>query len=86
MPEYMSPEQAELTGLNVDSTTDIYSLGVLLYELLVGVAPFDSKILRKAGYGEIQRMIREEGPPKPSTRLNTMGNAAEGLCCKCSPS
>ena len=76
-PEYMSPEQADLTGLDVDSTTDIYSLGVLLYELLVGALPFDSRTLRKAGYGEIQRMIREEEPPKPSTRLSSMGHGAQ---------
>jgi WD40 repeat protein len=76
-PEYMSPEQAELTGLDVDSTTDIYSLGVLLYELLVGALPFDPKTLRKAGYAEIQRLIREEEPPKPSRRLSSMGQAAK---------
>lgn len=72
-PEYMSPEQADLTGLDIDSTTDIYSLGVLLYELLVGALPFDSKTLRKAGYAEIQRIIRETEPPRPSTRLSSMG-------------
>ena len=76
-PEYMSPEQADLTGLNVDLTTDIYSLGVLLYELLVGALPFDSATLRKAGYAEIQRVIREAEPPKPSNRLSTMGPAAQ---------
>ena len=76
-PEYMSPEQADLTGLDIDSTTDVYSLGVLLYELLVGALPFDSKSLRKAGFAEIQRVIRETEPPKPSTRLSTMGEAAQ---------
>src|SRR5271170_3891710 len=75
-PEYMSPEQAELTGLDIDSTTDIYSLGVLLYELLVGARPFDSNSLRKAGYAEIQRIIRETEPPKLSTRLSSMGGDA----------
>jgi eukaryotic-like serine/threonine-protein kinase len=75
-PEYMSPEQADLTGLDIDSTTDIYSLGVLLYELLVGALPFDSKTLRKAGYAEIQRIIRETEPPKLSTRLSSMGGQA----------
>jgi serine/threonine protein kinase len=76
-PEYMSPEQADLTGLDIDSTTDVYSLGVLLYELLVGALPFDSKSLRKAGYAEIQRVIRETEPPRPSARLSTMGDGAK---------
>ncbi len=70
-PEYMSPEQAEMSGLDVDTRTDIYSLGVILYELLVGALPFDSQKLRSAGFGEIQRIIRETDPPKASTRLCT---------------
>ena len=74
-PEYMSPEQAEMSGLDVDTRTDIYSLGVLLYELLAGTTPFDGKTLREAGYGEIQRIIREQEPLRPSTRLSTMGDA-----------
>ncbi|MCK4791753.1 MAG: serine/threonine protein kinase, partial [Desulfobacteraceae bacterium] len=72
-PEYMSPEQAEMTGLDVDTRTDVYSLGVLLYELLVGVLPFEPEELRKGGFDEIRRKVREEEPPKPSTRLTTPG-------------
>ena len=75
-PAYMSPEQAEMTGLNVDTTTDVYSLGVLLYELLVGALPFDPKELRKAGWEEIHRFIREVQPPKPSTRISSLGDEA----------
>jgi eukaryotic-like serine/threonine-protein kinase len=72
-PEYASPEQAETSGLDVDTRTDIYSLGVILYELLTGKLPFDSKTLRSAGYVAMQRIIREEDPPKPSTRLTRLG-------------
>ncbi len=74
-PEYMSPEQAERgpSGeTDVDTRSDVYSLGVLLYELLAGSTPFDSKRLRSAAYAEIQRIIREEDPPRPSTRLSTI--------------
>jgi serine/threonine protein kinase len=75
-PEYMSPEQAEMSGQNVDTRTDIYSLGAILYELLIGALPFDPKELRRAGFDEIRRKIREEDPPKPSTKLSTMGDAS----------
>jgi tetratricopeptide (TPR) repeat protein len=73
-PQYMSPEQADPgAAADVDTRADIYSLGVLLYELLAGAPPFDPRRLRSAAFGEIQRIIREEDPPRPSTRLSTLG-------------
>jgi serine/threonine protein kinase len=75
-PAYMSPEQAVLTSLDIYTRSDIYSLGVLLYELLTGRTPFDQKELLGAGLDEMRRIIRETEPPRPSNRLSTMAAAA----------
>jgi serine/threonine protein kinase len=75
--EYMSPEQAEMNAFGVDTRSDIYSLGVLLYELLTGTTPLERQRLREAAFGEIVRLIKEEEPPRPSVRLSTSGALAK---------
>ncbi len=81
-PAYMSPEQADLSGVDIDTRADIYALGVLLYELLTGVTPFDAETLRNAALDEIRRLIRETEPPRPSTRISGLDDAKRTAVAK----
>lgn len=76
---YMSPEQVELSGIDIDTRSDVYSLGVLLYELITGTTPFDIQTIRKAAFDEARRIIREDDPPRPSMRLSSLGETATPL-------
>src|SRR6185295_289682 len=81
-PAYMSPEQVEMSGSDVDTRSDIYTLGVLLYELLTGHTPFEQKDLVQAGFDEMRRLIREQEPLRPSTRFSTLDAAQQSTVAK----
>ncbi len=81
-PLYMSPEQAQLNNLDVDTRSDIYSLGVLLYELLTGTTPLEKDRFKEAAWEEIRRIIRDEEPPRPSTRLSSTGTLPSLAACR----
>jgi serine/threonine protein kinase/tetratricopeptide (TPR) repeat protein len=81
-PLYMSPEQADLSGVDVDTRSDIYSLAVLLYELLTGTTPFDGDTIKKAAFDEVRRIVREQDPPKPSTRISMLGESLTTISAK----
>ena len=81
-PLYMSPEQAGMNELDVDTRSDIYSLGVLLYEILTGVTPFDKQRLREAAFDELRRIIREEEPPRPSFRISSLGETLPSVAAQ----
>jgi serine/threonine protein kinase/tetratricopeptide (TPR) repeat protein len=81
-PEYMSPEQADQTEQNIDTRTDVYSLGIVLYQLLVGMLPFEGQAARAGTLEAILRMIREQEPPKPSTKIRSLGDTSTALAEK----